>query len=79
VDIPEAIEICERFLTPGKRCRYLRLSAFDPSWIDEVDASRGVVTAQGLFMYFNEAQIRPFTPFKKSCSGSCPGVYPNPE
>ncbi len=59
VDVPDAIDIRERFLPSGKRCRHLRLNAFDPAWIDEVDSSRGVfVTAQGLFMYFGEAQVR---------------------
>lgn len=59
VDLPEAIDIRERFLSPGARCRHLRLSAFDSAWIDEVDPSGGVfVTAQGLFMYFDVAQVR---------------------
>ncbi|RMH94974.1 class I SAM-dependent methyltransferase [Lysobacter pythonis] len=59
VDVPEAIDVRERFLSPSERCRHLRGSAFDEHWMDEVDPSRGVfVTAQGLFMYFEEAQIK---------------------
>lgn len=59
VDVPEAIDIRERFLAPGDRCQYLRQSAFDTSWIDRLDTRRGVfVTAQGLFVYFSEAQVR---------------------
>ncbi|MFT4171697.1 MAG: class I SAM-dependent methyltransferase [Rhodocyclaceae bacterium] len=59
VDVPPAIDIRERFLAPSARCRHIRLDAFDPAWLDEVDPSRGVfVTAQGLFMYFDEARIR---------------------
>lgn len=59
VDVPEAIEIRERFLAPGGRCRHLRRSALDPAWMDEVDPGRGVfVTAQGLLMYFEEYETR---------------------
>lgn len=59
VDVPEALDIRERFLPAGGRCHHLRLSAFDTTWIDEVDTSLGVfITAQGLFMYFEEAQVQ---------------------
>src|SRR6218665_689324 len=40
-------------------CRHLGVSALDPAWLDTVDQSRGVfITAQGLFMYFEEADVR---------------------
>lgn len=59
VDVPETIEVRERFLPPSERCRSVRKSALDLSWLDEVDASRGVfVTAQGLFMYFEERDVQ---------------------
>ena len=58
VDVPEAIAVRERFLPPTDRCRHLAVSALDPAWIDAVDASRPVfVTAQGLFMYFEESDV----------------------
>lgn len=59
VDVPEAIDVRARFLPETPRCRYVRKSALDRSWFDAVDASRGVfVTAQGLFMYFEESEVR---------------------
>jgi len=59
VDVPEAIALRERFIVPDDRFRHLDKSAFDVSWMDHVDASRGVfVTAQGLFMYFPEQEVR---------------------
>lgn len=59
VDLPEAITVREQFLDPTERCRHLAVSALDESWINAVDSSRGVfVSAQGLFMYFDEAQVR---------------------
>lgn len=59
VDVPEAIEVRERFLSATRRCKYVRKSALDFSWMDEVDASRGVfVSAQGLLMYFDEEDVR---------------------
>ncbi len=59
VDVPESIAVRERFLPPAPRCRHLRCSALDTAWIDAVDPMRGVfVTAQGLLMYFTEAEVR---------------------
>jgi O-methyltransferase involved in polyketide biosynthesis len=59
VDVPEAIAVRERFLEPTERCRHLAKSALDLTWMDEVDGSHGVfVTAQGLFMYFEEHDVK---------------------
>jgi O-methyltransferase involved in polyketide biosynthesis len=59
VDVPEAIEVRERFIVPDERWRHLRRSALDESWMDHIDASRGLfVTAQGLLMYFREPDVR---------------------
>ncbi len=59
VDMPESIAVRERFLAPNARCRHLSKSALDLSWMDEVDASQGLfITAQGLLMYFEEAQVK---------------------
>jgi O-methyltransferase involved in polyketide biosynthesis len=60
VDVPEAIEIRERYLPATDRCRHLPVSALDLSWLDHVeDPRRGVfVSAQGLFMYFEPDDVR---------------------
>ncbi|WP_342310536.1 class I SAM-dependent methyltransferase [Burkholderia pyrrocinia] len=59
VDVPDAIAIRDRYLPSSTRCRHLALSALDPGWLDVIDPSRGVfITAQGLFMYFDEADVR---------------------
>jgi O-methyltransferase involved in polyketide biosynthesis len=59
VDVPEAISVRERFLRTTERCRHVAKSALDLSWMDEVDPARGVfVTAQGLFMYFTEPEVK---------------------
>jgi O-methyltransferase involved in polyketide biosynthesis len=59
VDMPEALAVRERFLPATERCRYIAKSALDLSWMDEIDASRGVcVTAQGLFMYLEPAAVQ---------------------
>ena len=58
VDLPEAIEVRERLLPAGERRTLIARSAFDESWMDEVDGSAGVlITAQGLFMYFDFADV----------------------
>jgi O-methyltransferase involved in polyketide biosynthesis len=58
VDVPEAIEVRERLLPPNERQTLIARSAFDESWMDEVDGTAGVlITAQGLFMYFGYADV----------------------
>ena len=59
VDMPEAIAVRERFLPASERCRYVPKSALDLTWLDDIDPEKGVfVTAQGLLMYFEEADVR---------------------
>ncbi|EGV29816.1 O-methyltransferase domain-containing protein [Thiorhodococcus drewsii AZ1] len=59
VDVPEAIAVRERFLAPSERCRFVPKSALDLSWMDAVETSGPVfVTAQGLLMYFEEAEVK---------------------
>jgi O-methyltransferase involved in polyketide biosynthesis len=59
VDVPEAIAVREQFLPASERCKHIAKSALDLSWLDDIDGTRGVfVSAQGLLMYFQEAQVR---------------------
>ena len=58
VDVPDAIAIRERFITPDERHRHVAVSALDRAWFDAVPSGRAVyVTAQGLLMYFDEAEV----------------------
>jgi O-methyltransferase involved in polyketide biosynthesis len=59
IDVPEAMAVRDRFIKPTQRCHHIAKSALDLSWMDEFDAARGLfVTAQGLFMYFHEQDVR---------------------
>lgn len=59
IDVPEAIAVRDRFIKPAQRCRHIARSALDLGWMDDVDATGGLfVTAQGLFMYFHEQEVR---------------------
>ena len=59
VDLPEAIAIRERFIQPDDDHVHLPLSALDRQWLEEVPEGRPViVTAQGLFMYLKENEVR---------------------
>lgn len=58
LDLPEAMAIRERYIKPAERFRHLAQSAFDFSWMDQVDPSQGIfIIAQGLLMYFKENQV----------------------
>jgi O-methyltransferase involved in polyketide biosynthesis len=63
LDLPEVIE-ARRTLIGGERARYhlLGCSAFEAGWIDRVWAEnqgrRFLFPAEGVFMYFEEAQVR---------------------
>jgi O-methyltransferase involved in polyketide biosynthesis len=52
-DVPETAALRARLLPEEPRRRSIACSALDERWMDEIDASGGVlVTAQGLLMYF---------------------------
>lgn len=58
VDLPETVDVRRRLLPDGPRQRSVARSALDPGWMDEVDASRGVLlTAQGLLMYLQPEAV----------------------
>ncbi len=58
VDVPEAMAVRERFITPDARHRHVPLSVMDRAWFDAVPSGRPVfLTAQGLLMYFEEAEV----------------------
>jgi O-methyltransferase involved in polyketide biosynthesis len=58
VDVPETIAVRERLLEHGDRQTLIAASAFDERWIDQIDAAHGLlITAQGLFMYFELADV----------------------
>jgi O-methyltransferase involved in polyketide biosynthesis len=52
VDLPPAIALREKFITPNDRIAHLPVSALSPDWMDHVDPAEGVcIIAQGLLMY----------------------------
>lgn len=60
VDLPETIEVRRRLLPddPPRR-RTIAGSALDLSWMEEADASQGVlITTQGLLMYLRPEEVR---------------------
>jgi O-methyltransferase involved in polyketide biosynthesis len=62
VDLPRAIAMRRQFLTESDRHRFVTRSFLDPDWLDDIDAGDApmLVVAEGLFMYFEEAQVRGF-------------------
>lgn len=59
LDLPEAIAIRERFIQPDEQHKHVAMSAFDTAWFDTVPDNRAVfITAQGLLMFFPEAQVK---------------------
>lgn len=59
VDVPGAIHLRETFLPETDRCRYIKKSALDLSWMDEINGNRGVfISAQGFFMYFEPDEVK---------------------
>ncbi|WP_234730452.1 class I SAM-dependent methyltransferase [Acidocella facilis] len=59
VDLPDAIRLRERFISPTDRLRHLAVSALNSAWMDAVDASSGLfILAQGLLMYLEPETVR---------------------
>ena len=62
LDLPEVIEVRRRFYAEGPRRRFLGQSALEPAWMRELAAFKGkpiLVLAEGLFMYLDEASLKP--------------------
>ncbi|MBQ4811317.1 class I SAM-dependent methyltransferase [Pseudoalteromonas luteoviolacea] len=58
IDLPESIEIRERFIQPDKHHLHLSYSAFDRMWFENVPKDKPLfISAQGLFMYFKEQDV----------------------
>jgi O-methyltransferase involved in polyketide biosynthesis len=58
VELPEMAALRRELLPGAPNLRLIEGSALDEAWMDEVDASRGVLlTAQGLLMYFEPEQV----------------------
>ena len=58
VDLPEIVELRRRLMPDDDRRRSIPRSATDPRWFDEVPDEHGVVvTAQGLLMYLQPAEV----------------------
>src|SRR5262249_47426263 len=58
VDLPEALELRHKLLPEGRRQSTHAGSALETEWLERLDrASPVLVTAQGLFMYFQREQV----------------------
>jgi methyltransferase (TIGR00027 family) len=62
LDLPEVIELRRKLIGgEGMRHHFLACSVFDSTWLDKVGAHRPrpfLFLAEGLFMYFDEAQVK---------------------
>jgi O-methyltransferase involved in polyketide biosynthesis len=59
VDLPETLDVRRALLPDDDRRRSVARSALDVTWMEEVDAARGVlITAQGLLMYLQPRDVR---------------------
>lgn len=61
LDLPDSLALRERFFPPSARNRFLSGSMLDFAWMDRVerlDFQPVLIIAEGLFCYFNEAEVR---------------------
>ncbi|WP_455207442.1 class I SAM-dependent methyltransferase [Kaarinaea lacus] len=62
LDLPEVIELRRKLISnEGARYHFLDCSVFDKTWLDSISVHRKqsfLFLAEGVFMYFEEAQIR---------------------
>ncbi len=60
LDLPEVILLRREFFSENERARFIAKSVLDASWIreiGEIDAKNTVILAEGLLMYFSEADV----------------------
>ncbi len=62
LDVPEGLDIRRGFFSEGDKNGFIAGSAFDTSWIDEIDVRDRplLIIAEGLLMYFEEAEVKRF-------------------
>lgn len=68
IDLPEAIELRFNLISESENNSFLPVSIFDyPAWVEKVKSHGKPVmfVAEGLFMFFNEAQVKEI--FAKIC------------
>ncbi len=71
VDLDPIIRLRQQLLPPSDRLRHCAQSALDFSWMDQVDASAGVlITAEGLLQYLDRKAV--FELFE-ACAARFPG------
>ncbi|WP_432140493.1 class I SAM-dependent methyltransferase [Streptomyces sp. bgisy084] len=71
VDLDDPLALRRRLLPHGERQRLVACDARDSRWMAGIDPARGVlVTAQGLLMYLQPAQV---TRLIAACAGAFPG------
>jgi O-methyltransferase involved in polyketide biosynthesis len=60
IDLPETIEVRERFLEENDRIRMIAKSAMDESWAEVIEQPKGktLVVIEGLTMYLSEADVK---------------------
>lgn len=59
LDLPEAVEACERIMPPCDRLMYIGKSAMDESWAEDVRADGPVlVIAESLSMYLEKQDVQ---------------------
>ncbi|WP_319491623.1 class I SAM-dependent methyltransferase [uncultured Desulfobacter sp.] len=55
LDVPESIALRKQFFTESSRNRFVATSAYDFSWINEINPAQAIlIVAEGLLMYFSE-------------------------
>lgn len=62
LDLPEVIDLRRSFFTENEQNRFIAGSAFDLSWLDQVDTRDKPVLliCEGMLMYFDEKKVRKF-------------------
>jgi O-methyltransferase involved in polyketide biosynthesis len=58
VDLPEGIELRQQFFQEHERLKFIRKSVLDYSWMEETPREGVLLIAEGLFMYFEERQVK---------------------
>jgi O-methyltransferase involved in polyketide biosynthesis len=73
LDLPEAIHLRRRFFHEHEEYKFIKTSVFEPGWLEDPDLSGEslLFIAEGLFMYFEEPQIRSlFEQIAVRCEGA---------
>jgi O-methyltransferase involved in polyketide biosynthesis len=77
LDLPEVIAVRRQFFSESERVRFIKASVLEKNWVAEIDVQNRplLVIAEGLLMYFTQAQVQSIFASLASTFHQCEAIF----